>query len=298
MFVGLYTSFDRLKSMWARLRRACRVSDAGRAELRGGVNILEHYVTSAPDPQNALDIFAGEWSSKFPEPLADLRAGSALLFADARIEWSLEQLGGVQGKTVLELGPLEGGHTYMLERRGAASIVAIEANRRAYLKCLIVKELLDLRRARFLCGDFVEYLRSNSTRFDVCVASGILYHLRNPVELIALAERASDRLYIWTHYYDRTLISSNPALAYKFTNSLSAEFAGFRHTLYRQEYRAALDQMKFCGGSASYSHWLTRDDILAGLTHFGFRDIRINFEAPDHPNGPSFALTAVRSSVP
>ena len=47
------------------------------------------------------------------------------------------------GKTVLELGPLEGAHTYQLHQRGA-NIVAVEASKQAYLKCLITKEIVGL----------------------------------------------------------------------------------------------------------------------------------------------------------
>lgn len=264
-------------------------------DIRKVINILEQYVKSAPSPQNALDVFKGEWSSKLPEPLAALQTGSALLFEDARIDWCADQICGFEGKTVLELGPLEAGHTYMIERLGAAAIVSIEANTRAYLKCLIVKELLELKRARFLCGDFVEHLRINKIKFDVCIASGVLYHMRNPVELIALAAKASDQLFIWTHYYDHAIISSNPKLVSKLSNGVVANYAGFRHTLYLQQYKTALDWTGFCGGSELSSNWMSRDDILACLEHFGLNDIRVNFEQLDHPNGPSFALVAIRS---
>jgi len=258
------------------------------------MNILDQYVKSAYTPQDALDIFKGEWSSKLPEPFTELQAGAALLFEDPRIEWGVTQLGGVEGKTVLELGPLEAGHTYMLERLGAADIVSIEANTRAYLKCLIIKELLELKRSRFLCGDFVEYLRTNPKKFDVCIASGVLYHMRNPVELIALAAKASDQVFLWTHYYDQAIISGNSKLTYRLSKGAPAEYAGFQHTLYRQEYEAALKWGGFCGGSQEFSNWLSRDDILACLKHFGLNNIQINFDHTNHPNGPSFAITAVR----
>jgi len=261
------------------------------------MNILDQYVTSAPGPQSALDIFRGEWVSILPGALAGLRAGSAPLFADERIEWCAVQLGGLHGKTVLELGPLEAGHTYMLEQLGAASILAIEANTHHYLKCLIVKELLNLQRAHFVCGDFVEYLRTTPVRFDVALASGVLYHMHNPVELIALLARAADQLFIWTHYYDPALIARNPELARKFTGSQPAEHAGFRHTLFRQEYQDALDRSDFCGRSATYSHWLTRADILDALKHFGFEDIRLSFDHPQHFHGPSLALIAQRHTA-
>lgn len=257
--------------------------------------VLDQYVKSAPNSQNALDIFSGEWASKFPEPFADLKAGSSQLFEDPRISWAAEQLGGVKGKNVLELGPLEGGHTYMLERLGAASILSIEANTRAYLKCLIVKEILELKRPHFLCGDFVDYLRNNNKRFDVAIASGVLYHMKNPAELIALLSRVTDKMFIWTHYYDREIISKNPLIPEnKFGNITTFEYDGFQHELHRYEYDTALDSMGFCGGSDMFSNWMKREDILACVEHFGFNDIQVSFDHPEHPNGPAFALSAIR----
>lgn len=265
---------------------------AGSPEVRG--NILDEYVRSAPSAQNALDIFKDEWASKFPAPLAELQAGAAGLFEDPRIAWGIAELGGVADRSVLELGPLEGGHSYMLEQAGAASVIAIEANTRAYLKCLVSKELLQLKRVQFLCGDFMEYLRANRTRFDLCVASGVLYHMRNPIELIARIAGTADRLVLWTHYYDEAIIARQPHIARRFADPTAAEHEGFRHTLHRFHYAEALAVQSFCGGTEEYSSWLSRDDILTGLEHFGFGDIHINYEQPDHPNGPCFTLVATR----
>lgn len=278
-------------------RSVRQLSSAGRATpmTSRGASILDQYSTSAPSPQNALDIFDGEWSSAFPAPLSTLRAGSIELFGDDRVRWFAESVGGVQGKSVLELGPLEGGHSYMLDRLGASSIVAIESNTRAFLKCLIVKELLGLERVHFLFGDFLEYLRTREDTFDLCMASGVLYHMQNPAELVALIGRCcTGHLCLWTHYFDAKIIASNPQLAPKFTENSSQDFEGFRHTLYRQEYRAALNWPGFCGGSAPTSHWMTRDDIFRCLRHFGFEIEGVAFEEPAHPNGPALALVARR----
>lgn len=132
------------------------------------------YSDRLPHPQNALDIFAGAWASTLPAPFEHLTAGRTSLFEDERIAWAIEQLGGVAGQRILELGPLEGGHTYLLHRAGAAEIVAIEANPQAYLKCLITKELLGVPAGRCVHGDFVVYLRETGERYDVVIASGVL----------------------------------------------------------------------------------------------------------------------------
>ncbi|MBW4446672.1 MAG: class I SAM-dependent methyltransferase [Spirirestis rafaelensis WJT71-NPBG6] len=258
------------------------------------MNILDYYITSTPSIQNALNIFKEEWTSKLPGDLASLQAGQLPLFEDSRIEWAVKQLGGVEGKRILELGPLEAAHTYMLEQMGAASITSVESNTRAYLKCLIIKEVMQLKHAHFLCGDFVEYLRSNPGKFDICFACGVLYHMANPAELISLIAKVSDQVFLWTHYYDHEIISRQPNHAHRFPNSISAEHDGFKHTLYRQEYSTALNSMSFCGGSNKFSYWMSREDILASLRHVGLSDIQVYFDKSDHPAGPDIALTAAR----
>lgn len=217
------------------------------------------------------------------------------MFDDARMTWLEQQIDGFAGKTVLELGPLEGGHTYMLEKGGAESIVAVESNSRAFLKCLVVKELFGLTRSRFLFGDFVEYLKAPGPNYEICVASGVLYHMQAPAELIALLARRSQRhVLLWTHYYEEEAISAKPHLARKFGSPYEADVAGFVHSMRRYEYGDALGWTGFCGGSAPFSHWMTRPDILRALDYFGFGEVRINFDAKDHPNGPSFAVLATR----
>src|SRR5207253_3626741 len=89
---------------------------------------LENYVKSAPSIQNALDIFDGEWATRLPGALGQqYKMGSIPAFNDHRIAWLIHELNSIEGTNVLELGPLEGSHTFMLEQAGASSIVAIEA---------------------------------------------------------------------------------------------------------------------------------------------------------------------------
>ena len=227
-----------------------------------------------------------------PEAFASLQAGTVALFEDPRIGWALSELGDLQGRTVLELGPLEGAHAYMIERAGAASIVSIEANPEAYLKCLVVKETIGLQRTHFLCGDFIEYLRNSPPRFNAAFASGVLYHMMEPAELIALLSNITRNLYLWTHYYDAHLISADRKLSSMFVGNRQSEHAGFRHRLFRYEYWGSFGARQFCGGSRPHAHWMTREDILRCLQHFDFTEIRANFEAPDHPDGPAFAIVA------
>jgi hypothetical protein len=252
----------------------------------------DRFTTVAPSPQTAVDAATEAWASRFPPPLDGVRAGASPLFEDERIRWGFERLGGVEGRTVLELGPLEGAHSYMAQSAGAAHVTAVEANKDAFLKCLVTKELLGLDRCSFLCGDAIAYLEGGTETFDLCVACGILYHMVEPVRMLELISRRASRLLLWTHVYDEAAIAGTP-LAKRMGPRRDAEHAGFAHGTYRHNYGLATNLRGFWGGTKPYSNWLTRDDLLGALRHLGWRDIELGFEER-HVNGPALALVATR----
>jgi hypothetical protein len=256
------------------------------------ISILDSYCRTTPSDQNAIDIFQGEWSSQFPPPFQNLKAGPLAIFQDGRLSWAIDRFGGVGGQTVLELGPLEGGHAYMLEHAGAAFISAIEANSRAYLKCLIAKEILQMERTRFWYGNFVPYLETTEERFDLIIASGVLYHMQDPLRLLELMSKHTNRIYIWTHYFDAEIIANDPNLNTRFQGKETVQVGDSTITLHQQFYKAALKDKAYCGGSEISSKWLTRDGLLAALREYGFCDFDFAFETPNHSNGPCLSLIA------
>lgn len=255
-------------------------------------SILDSYIKSAPSAQNAVDLFKGEWSSILPEGVGADTGGSGLFFEDARLAWFLQQICGVGGRSVLELGPLEGGHTWMCERAGAKSILSIEANTRAYLKCLVVSQVTAMKYANFVLGDFIEYLKVDGPVFDVGLASGVLYHMREPAELIQLLSRRCREVFFWTHYHDEERARTDPVLAKMLSEPEELKHAGFRYRAVRKRYGEALGWQGFCGGSAEFARWMPRDDMMRAMEHFGFEVMGTAFEQPDHPNGPSMAFWA------
>ena len=151
-----------------------------RAGLGGGAwSANDTYVDQAPSTQQTVDVFKGDWASRLP--VDGVVSGTAELFADSRIDWLVETLGGVKDLSVFELGPLEGGHSWMLEQAGAASVTAVEGNKAGYLKCLLVQKLLGMKRVDFVLGDFDRVLAATTERYDLLVASGVLYHLADPL---------------------------------------------------------------------------------------------------------------------
>ena len=270
-------------------------SEPYRVSLPDDRALLGAYVGEAPSARVAVEIFRGEWSSKLPGELAAV-SGTFDAFDDPRVRLAVDAVGGIDGARVLELGALEGGHTWMLEQMGADEIVAVEGNTRAFLRCLITKETVGLARSRFLCGDFVSYLREHpDERFDFVWASGVLYHVQEPLELLETIARSTDRLGLWTHYYDAAIIEDRPLLHARFDHTPEARSLLARsYELHTFHYGDERVDNAFCGGSRPTARWMTRDDLLACLSDLGFRHHEIPAECDerDHPFAPAILVSA------
>lgn len=254
-------------------------------------DIEDLFVSGSPHPQKVIDMFQGQWSSNLPVP--GVVSGTNQLFYDDRIEWFVEQMGSVKNKSIVELGPLEGAHAWMLEAAGVSSIDSIEANTMSYLRCLAVKELTGLSKTHFMLGDFVDFLRETPNTYDICIASGVLYHMQSPVEVIDLISRHVDSVMIWTHYYDEDAIAENAHIdENKFSESIQMNHGGFEHELHQYNYLDALALKGFCGGTARFSRWMTKQTLLDALRHFGFGKISCDADKLDHPNGPCITIAA------
>ncbi len=245
------------------------------------------------DAQAVLDIFAGEWNSQMPSSHG-LKAipGTTTLFEDPRIGWLYQKFGPMTGMDILELGPLEAAHTYMLHNLGARSITSIENNPRAYLKCLAIKEIFHLKRANFVLDDAIRHLNSSDKKYDIAVASGILYHMTNPIALLDALSSKSDRLFFWTQYFDQSIIAKRPdSSIYQPASEIAPGYFGSKRAYPRE----VMDLAIFSGGDAPYAIWMTRESIIGYLRSKGFQAIDIAFDDPYHVNGPAFALCARRN---
>ncbi|MEM5422993.1 class I SAM-dependent methyltransferase [Paraburkholderia ferrariae] len=256
----------------------------------GEQSVLDAYVTEPPGRERAFRIFEGSWASEIPGYGFGAAKG---LFDDPRIKWWGQQCGGLQGKRVLELGPLEGGHTSMMSKAGAASITAIESNTKAFLKCLIVQNTFKFN-ADFILGDFRPYLEICTETFDFLCASGVLYHMTEPVKLLQDMAKVSRSIGIWTHYYDPDVILNTEYLARKFDEQPRRERIGSRDVVsYKQSYLEALNWSGFCGGNVPISYWLTRDSLIGVIEDLGFK-VEIGSDEKKHPHGPCMTLFASR----
>jgi hypothetical protein len=241
--------------------------------------IQEGYVTEAPSAQLTVDVFKGLWSSILP--IEGVVAGTNDLFHDGRIEWFLKKLGNVSGKRILELGPLEGGHTYMLAKAGA-KVTAIEANMNAYLRCLVVKELLKFEVDDLLLGDFTSYVHQNiDTRFDAILASGVLYHLTDPLATLIDLMSRTDNLCIWSMFYDEHIETLSPDSIGRasFTGETRVRIIGEDSLIYHlRSYHGTAHGPGFSGGPDEGSAWIRRDELEALLQRHNY-DVEVAFNS-------------------
>lgn len=263
-----------------------------RTRGEAGWKANDQFVSAGPSPQQTVDIFAGDWASHLP--IDGVTSGKVELFDDARIRWLLERLGDIREWDVLELGPLEGGHTAALLGAGAGTVTAVEANKSAYLRCLVVRDLLGLDRARFLLGDFDKFLQASDRRYDLLLGSGVLYHMVDPLQTLLDMMRLSDRIFIWSHFVDRAAMPPGDRRWRPMTGEVTQRtIDGETVTYHVRSYRGTEAKSEFCGGIMSRSIWLDKDEVLALLQRRGFR-VETAFDTPDEPAGPSICILARR----
>ncbi|WP_233829226.1 class I SAM-dependent methyltransferase [Paraburkholderia sp. ZP32-5] len=248
---------------------------------------LDLYATSEPSHALAFNLFDGTWISDVP----GYGLGKTAHFEDGRLQWFESVCGGFAGKSALELGPMEGGHTYMLAQAGASPVLAIEANSKCFLKCLLVQNALKFN-AEFMYGDFRELLRKREQRFDLILASGVLYHMFDPVALLEDMAYASDSLCIWTHYFDADVVRENRNMAtHVDPTPTKSVFRGREIDIHRYSYLDSITSTKFIGGTAPQANWMSRASLLSVLDALDMTVI-VGREDRDHPAGPAILLYA------
>jgi Methyltransferase domain len=255
--------------------------------------LLKKFELRYPSPQTAIDIFAGRWASDLSKVCPVVGTGHAdLLVGDKRPKLAAEALGNnggrLDGMRILEVGPLEGAHSYQLEQLGAASIIGIETNVDAFLKCLVVKEILNLKKVRFMFGDAMEFLTKTDDRFDMVFCSGVLYHMRDPVSLIKVICNVTDKCFVWTHYYNDERGNVEGIRTKRHVN-----ISGFDAEYYELEYPDREDGA-FLGGNRDVRAWMTHDGITSCFKYFGLNEVTILSDAPLTPAGACLSFAASR----
>ncbi len=123
---------------------------------------------------------------------------------DTRIKYIAYFL-DLRGLRTLEIGPLEGHHSVLLEKMGVRENVAIESRDDNLKKCLHIKEKYGLSRTTFLKHDLEQLYRGREKpqfngSFDLVFCLGVLYHVPEPGEALAWFRSQANTLFLGTHY--------------------------------------------------------------------------------------------------
>jgi hypothetical protein len=180
-------------------------------------------------------------------------------------------------RTILELGSLEGGHTFALARHhGVERVLGIEARKSNIERAQFIQYLLPVDNVKFVQADLEKTKLNELGRFDAIFCSGLLYHLPEPWRLIADMACIAPRLFIWTQYADES------------AREMRQNFRG------REFVESGIDEP--LSGMSPKSFWLTLESLKSALTSAGFDSIEIVRDDPGHPNGPAVTLAASISS--
>lgn len=220
-----------------------------------------------------------KWHCHFPFKELSLSGGAVgiPLSPEPRIE-ELSRKVDLKGLKVLELGSMEGAHSYMLESLGAGEVLAIEGRMENFLKSLVVKNAFDLKKCRFLLGDFQEVLTSLTGGFDLCLALGVLYHLENPAKTLYTIAPLTRALYVWSHYATED-----------FPEGRAAEIECSSKTYGGKRVRE--DAQFYTSGLTGSSFWLFEEDLLRSIRDAGFKEIEV-ISKERHEHGPAITLLA------
>lgn len=249
------------------------------------------FVDEVPDDSIAFSLRAGAWKFDFDKKSRS-EIDTFLAEVDGRPRMCSAIFPSFASFRVVEFGPADGYNTAQLEQQGVKSIVAIEANADNFIKCLIMKNAFNLD-AKFLLGNFLKYLENDALEFDLAYASGVLYHLPDPVGFIERCAKFAKHIFIWTLYYDDDVIKNHSYENKRFVAKSTQKSAHGEYTYYARAVDGQmLGKSTYQGGIVEVSNWMSIDDIRRLLRSLGYT---ILMEVPDSNNNiPAMNIFASR----
>jgi hypothetical protein len=178
--------------------------------------------------------------------------------------------------SILELGSLEGGQTFQLTKRSGISVLGVEGREYNIIKSNYIKDLLQIKNARFICADLEKTSLSSFGKFDAVFCSGLLYHLSKPWELIQEISNVTSKVFIWTQYASKKMAKD------KIDDYMGCWYEEFGYN----------DPLS---GLSKRSFWVTHSSLIDMLNKYGFCNIKTYDDSPNHVHGPAITLAAWKS---
>jgi hypothetical protein len=223
------------------------------------------------------------WTTRF-EIGGKVLGGTLMLQTIPTLLWQIEAIGGVRGKRILELGPLEGAQTKKMIDEGVEEVIAVEGLSYCFLKCLIVKEAFQMNRAKFIFGDFCHYIKQyKGEKFDMVLASGVLYHQKNPAQLIYDLAKITDIVAVWSQVAD----TAHPSREESIIVGENIEYRGKK--MIWGDLRST--SSTYCASLDDYGFWMYPEEMRRCFRDAGFTNINEKSQ-PDNANGACILFIA------
>lgn len=202
--------------------------------------------------------------------------GGISAIGDARVEQFFRFAPGAE--TILELGSLEGAHTFILAQRpGVRRVLALEGREFNLRKARFVQELLQVSNAEFAQANLEHTDLTTFGKFDAVFCSGLMYHLPEPWKLISQLPAIAPNLFIWTHYAPDA--------------DAGIVFGDLRGEAHPEG--GAADPLS---GMSATATWLTLESLTKALKESGYASVQVIDNNPAHPNGPAVTIGATTAS--
>ena len=176
--------------------------------------------------------------------------------------------------TILELGALEGAHSFLIaQHSGVKRVVALEGREANLRKARLVQQLLQVQNVEFAQANLEHTQLIGFGKFDAIFCCGLLYHLPEPWRLIEQLPPIARVLFIWTQY------------------SPEQEARDVGHGLRGKIHIEGGADEPLSGMSATAT-WLTLDSLRELLARNGYTKVEVIHDDPAHPNGPAVTIGA------
>ena len=228
------------------------------------------------EPQNLADEFAklGPWIYQFLIG-GQILGGGISAVGDERVERFFRY--APHPEFILELGSLEGAHSFILAQHpGVKRVVALEGREANLRKARFVQALLQIPNVEFAQANLEHADLRGFGIFDAVFCCGLLYHLPEPWNLIEQCASVAPLLFIWTQY-----AAENEA------HDVGRGLRGKIHI------EGGADEP--LSGMSATATWLTLDSLRALLAASGYDSVEVIYDDPGHANGPAVTIGARRT---
>ena len=193
---------------------------------------------------------------------------------DLRTYLVVEGCGGsMEGRTVVDLGSLEGAFTIGFAELGAAAAIGIEARDINVRRAELARRFRRVENAEFVVADIKDELRRREA-FDVVFAAGILYHVADPAGLLrTMRVSCTHMALIDTH------VASRASASHGCSEVVGRESAGktYQGRMFK-EYASgnsdpAKEDLVWAAYSDTDSFWPFEDELVRMIENAGFTSV-------------------------